>query len=290
MNEKNDLSRFQVPETIRTRQESGTGSPLPSCDPAAHLKRQVELLNSLTGNRTGYDCPRCRNRGYTFRLDGNEIVRVDCACMAIRKGLQLERNSGLSDLIKTKNFANFHTPKPWQRQAKDTVQAWAESPQDWLVCAGEPGSGKTHLSVAACALLLKQGRQVLYRRWRDVAQALKAASMDSSRQELLSTLREAEVLYLDDFLKTAAGRAPYPADLETALDILNPRYDRQAITILSTEFSPTALVKLDESLGSRILERTGKNGARFLYFSPATGEVTRNWRLTSHTDERSEKV
>lgn len=287
MNEKNDLSRFQVPETIRTRQESGTGFPLPSCDPAAHLKRQVELLNSLTGNRTGYDCPRCRNRGYTFRLDGNEIVRVDCACMAIRKGLQLERNSGLSDLIKTKNFANFHTPKPWQRQAKDTVQAWAESPQGWLVCAGEPGSGKTHLSVAACALLLKQGRQVLYRRWRDVAQALKAASMDSSRQELLSTLREAEVLYLDDFLKTAAGRAPYPADLETALDILNPRYDRQAITILSTEFSPTALVKLDESLGSRILERTGKNGARFLYFSPATGEVTRNWRLSPHSDERS---
>ena len=208
MNEKNDLSRFQVPETIRTRQESGTGSPLPSCDPAAHLKRQVELLNSLTGNRTGYDCPRCRNRGYTFRLDGNEIVRVDCACMAIRKGLQLERNSGLSDLIKTKNFANFHTPKPWQRQAKDTVQAWAESPQGWLVCAGEPGSGKTHLSVAACALLLKQGRQVLYRRWRDVAQALKAASMDSSRQELLSTLREAEVLY---HRQLPQGMYPLPA-------------------------------------------------------------------------------
>ena len=69
-----------------------------------------------------------------------------------------------------------------------------------------------------------------------------------------------------------------------------PIFSQQAITILSTEVSPPALVKLYESLGSRILERTGKTGARFLYFSPATGEVTRNWRLTSHTDERSEKV
>lgn len=285
MDNRNGLSRFQVPETIRRKSTPGGNSTSQGFDYTQHLQNQLAVFNNTPGKLTGYDCPLCLNRGYTIRLDGEEFVRVDCACQEIRRSIRREKDSGLDDLLKTKTFSTYQTPQPWQQQAKALAQAYAEKTVGWFVAAGVSGSGKTHLCTAICGALLSQGKGVQYRAWRDTAREIKGAALDSQeRKRIIEPLISVDVLYLDDFLKVANGHRPTDADVELAFDLLNSRYLRKATTILSTEWSVRDLLNLDGALGSRIFEMTN-NGEWFLEISPGEG---RNWRLTSHTDERSE--
>lgn len=103
---------------------------------------------------------------------------------------------------------------------------------------------------------------------------------NAAREKLVSPIRNADVLYMDDFLKTATGEVPTKADIELAIDIIGARYNAKATTILSTELSVDALLSLDQAMGSRIYECT-KSGARFLSIA---GEG-RNWRLKQQPPE-----
>lgn len=263
----------------------GGNSTSQGFDYTQHLQNQVNFLNSRPGPQKNYDCPLCLNRGYSYVVDGDTYRPEPCSCMAIRESIRRGKDSGLENLLKRCTFENFLTPQPWQRQAKALAQAYAENPVGWFVAAGVSGSGKTHLCTAICGALLSQGKGVQYRAWRDTAREIKGAALDSQeRKRLVEPLLSADVLYLDDLLKTANGHRPTDADVELAFDLLNGRYLRKAITILSTEWSVRDLLDLDGALGSRIFEMT-TNGERFLEIGPEKG---RNWRLTSHTDERSE--
>lgn len=269
------MEKFQIPEGIRGKQPAGA-CPSPCCDLKQHLEHQREYLNSLPGKLTGYDCPLCLNRGVIYHVQEGALVAADCSCREIREGLRREAQSGLGDLLKRHTFPSYQTPQPWQKRAKELAQQYAAAPQGWFVAAGVSGSGKTHLCTAICGELHKQGRAVIYRTWRETARQLKAAALDGEeRARLLRPLLEADVLYIDDFLKTAGGRAPSPADVELALDILGPRYNRQAVTLLSTELSMEGILNLDQALGSRIFEMTGA-GSRFLEVQAGP---ERNWRL-----------
>lgn len=241
-----------------------------------HVEHQRVILNSLPGKLTGYDCPLCLNRGVVYQIQEGELVAVDCSCREIRQGLRREARSGLGTLLKRHTFQSYQTPQPWQKRAKELAQQYVADPQGWFVAGGVSGAGKTHLCTAICGELHKLGRVVTYRTWRETARQLKAAAMDGEkRARLMTPLLQADVLYLDDFLKNAPGRDPTPADVELALDILGPRYNRQATTLLSTELTLERLVHLDQALGSRIFEMTGV-GNRFLEIQAGPG---RNWRL-----------
>ena len=253
-------------------------------DLAQHQKRAVEILNATQGSLAGYDCSRCKNRGYWFRQgEDGEPVRVDCSCMEIRKSLRRGAASGLGELLKRCTFAAFQAAEPWQARLKEAARAWAQNPVGWFVAAGASGAGKTHLCTAICGELLRRGRAVTYRTWRETARQIKGAALDGEeRRRWMEPLVQADVLYLDDFLKTAAGRAPTPADVELAFDILNPRYNRKALTILSTELFQGDILSLDGALGSRVYEMTG-GGQRFVEIGAQPG---RNYRLRQR-DERS---
>lgn len=252
-------------------------SPAPSCDLKQHLARQIEFLNSIPGKLLGYNCPKCLNRGFSYRLGENgEPVAVPCSCKEIRRSIQRTAATGLGELIKHHTFQSFQTPEPWQQQAKNMAQEYAWNPIGWFVASGVSGSGKTHLCTAICGELNAQGRVITYRPWRETARQIKGASLDSEeRKRLIEPLLQADVLYLDDFLKTAAGHTPTTADVELAFDIIGPRYNRKATTILSTELSVKDLLTLDGALGSRIYEMTD-HGAQFLGIQAKAG---RNWRL-----------
>ena len=273
-----------MPETIRRKSTAGGNSASQDFDLAQYQARQLALLNATPGKLTGYDCPLCLNRGVIYKLQDGYITSEDCSCQEIRRSIRRGKDSGLEDLLKTKTFSTYQTPQPWQQQAKALAHAYAQNPVGWFVASGVSGSGKTHLCTAICGALLSQGRRVQYRAWRDTAREIKGAALDpQERKRLVEPLLSADVLYLDDFLKAASGHRPTDADVELAFDLLNSRYLRKATTILSTEWSVRDLLDLDGALGSRIFEMTN-NGKRFLEISPGEG---RNWRLTSHTDERS---
>ncbi len=238
-------------------------------------------MNMIPGTLEGYDCPLCLNRGYiSVRKDGHTMSRV-CSCMEIRRSIKRAQHSGLGKLLEDCTFESYETPEPWQKKAKEKASAYAENPEGWFVAAGRAGSGKTHLCTAICKVLLAKGRSVRYEMWRQSSQRIRAVAMDAeAKQELMEPLIGADVLYIDDFMKTAGGNSPTKADIELAFDVINARYNARATTILSTEWSIDGLLNLDEAMASRIVEMASKS--TLLTFS---GEG-KNWRLHRFAEGR----
>lgn len=270
------MERFQVPEQIRDRLQRNGAFPLSSFDPEEYELYKVKLQNQRREPPNGYDCPLCLNRGGSYKREGGYTIFVQCSCVAIRRSIRRAKDSGLGDLLEERTFERFQTPEPWQVKAKKLAQEYAAAPNGWFVTSGVSGSGKTHLCTAICKRFMDDGRAVHYEIWRETAQKIKAATLDGdTRSKLLAPLKNVEVLYLDDFLKTAKGTAPTKADIEIAIDIIGARYNaKNTLTLLSTELTVDELLSLEVSLGGRIHERCRK-GAQYLSF---VGD-DKNWRL-----------
>lgn len=241
------------------------GLSVPQYDPIAHGKMKVDTINQKPGVLTGYDCPKCLNRGdiAVLRDDGSFFSR-ECDCMKIRRCVWEMEKSGLKNIIKEKTFDAFAATEEWQKAIKAGAMAYAEDLGGWLLFCGQPGSGKTHLCTAACRHRLLAGDEVRYMPWRDKIAEIKAMALDNeNRAKILQNLKTAQILYIDDLYKV--GRAadgssnPTGADVGIAFEIINHRYINHLPTIVSTEKTPQELVEIDEATGSRIIEMAGRN-------------------------------
>lgn len=246
-------------------------------DLAEFNRKKAEIYNAREGSLTGKDCSLCHNKGQIMivREDGTTAIR-ECKCMAFRNSLRRLERSGLRPLVSRCTFDRFETPEQWQREALRRAKDYAKAPEGrWFLAAGQPGSGKTHLCVAICRELMLRGLETRYMLWRDEIPGLKAAINDSNEyQRLIEPLKRVPVLYIDDFLKTGKGDEPTAADLNVAFELLNARYiNRELVTILSTEWIMSALLALDEAVGSRIYERTKESKIII------ERDGSRNWRM-----------
>ena len=79
---------------------------------------------------------------------------------------------------------------------------------------------------------------------------------DEKREALMRELKAADVLYIDDLLKTSNNVPPTQSALTYALDIVDLRYTADRKTMISTEFMISEITSFDEALGSRISEKT----------------------------------
>lgn len=234
------------------------GRSVPSFDPVEYDKLKAESINKEKGKLTGYDCPKCLNRGnIAVPKDDGGVSFQECGCMKIRRCVQKMENSGLREVIKTNTFDAYTVAEAWQETVKRGAMAYAEKLEGWLLFCGQSGSGKTHLCTAVCRHLLLNGHEVRYMPWRQDIRDLKGKELNS-QNETLKKLQTAPVLFIDDLFKT--GRAadgscnPTAADVNLAFDIINYRYTKRLTTIISTERSPAELVDIDEAAGGRIVE------------------------------------
>ncbi|MBE6908555.1 MAG: hypothetical protein E7474_02960 [Ruminococcaceae bacterium] len=237
------------------------------------LSRDCKWFSTL-GNLTGYDCPKCLNRGIMWGVrENDEVYTCECECMVQRRNLERLKRSGLEDAVKRYTFDSWKTPDRWQEKAKTLAQQYARERQGWFITYGHVGSGKTHLCTAICAELLNVGMDTLYMLWRDVAVQAKAAIMDDEAYtKIVSPLKRVKVLYIDDLFKVGKGKPPTEGDVNLAFEIINNRYnDSSKLTIISTELSMEDLLDIDEAVGSRIYERS--KGFRLSF------EKKPNWRL-----------
>lgn len=245
---------------------------------AALWEWKLQTLNAQKEPPNGYDCPLCGNKQVTFRLkeDKSGMVAVPCKCVETRRCIRRMGESGLGDALKDCTFDSFQTPEDWQKHLWNTARDYAAHPTGWLSILGQSGCGKTHLCTAVCGKLLERGIQVLYFSWREEAARLKAAPPER-REALLEQYLQAPCLYIDDLLKTARGAdgavQPTAGDLNLAFTILGYRYTRKLPTILSSEYSLPELLRLDEAIGSRIAELSGK------HLCAVRKDPQRNYRL-----------
>ena len=182
--------------------------------------------------------------------------------MDIRRNLWRIGVSGLQDLVDRYTFDAWETPEPWQAKLKEKAMRYAEHPEGWFAVCGQSGTGKTHICTAICSALMRKGMEVRYMLWRDIGTKIKAAVTDTETYErLITPLKDARVLYIDDLFKSGKGTEPTTADVNLAFEILNYRYNSaDRYTIISTEMSVDELLETDEAVGGRIYERTKQNG------------------------------
>ena len=236
-----------------------------SYDPGILARMKADTYNAIPGTLTGWDCPRCRNRGNIAIAseDGRISVR-ECDCMKTRRCVWEMERSGLKDIIREKTFDAFEALEDWQKTIKDGALRYAGDPKGWLLLSGQSGSGKTHLCTAVCRQRLLAGDAVRYMPWREKTAQMKAMSLDNEqRAALLDGYKTAPILYVDDLYKTGRSpdgtASPTAADVGLAFEIFNYRYNNRLPTIISTERTPQELVGIDEATGSRIAEMCDKN-------------------------------
>ena len=84
---------------------------------------KVDSYNKTPGNLTGYDCPKCRNRGtHAVLREEKEICIEDCECMRIRRFVRAAEKSGLRNMLEEKRFQKFEDKEPWQKEMKRSWQ------------------------------------------------------------------------------------------------------------------------------------------------------------------------
>lgn len=234
---------------------------IPQMTPEERLQYDIDRYNASVGKLTGYNCPKCKNRGYFMVAIEYSALKStalqECSCMKTRRSLRNIENSGLAHLLDKCTFETFRTGMPWQRNALSMAQKYLENYRgNWLYAGGQVGSGKTHICTAIVGKLLDHGMAAKYMLWRDEALTLKAlVNNDAAYEEAISPLKRIDVLYIDDFLKTPPDKPPTTGDLNVAFELLNYRYNNDAITIISSEYSMDDIMGIDEAIGSRIFQK-----------------------------------
>ncbi len=238
--------------------------PLVKLTPEEYEQRKLDLYNQSEGNLNevdGYNCDICHNKGFIARLDENGCeVYKECQCKKTRATLKRAKRSGLGDIITEYTFNKFEDNEGWQKQLKNTAQAFcSDDMANWFYIGGQVGCGKTHLCTAIAAHYIKAGREVRYMLWCEEAKKLKAIVNDASYQTEMHPYKTVDVLYIDDFLKVRNGENPTPADINLAFEIINHRLlESDKVTIISSEKTLDELMDYDEATMSRIYQQTGK--------------------------------
>ena len=201
------------------------------------------------------DCPICHNTGLVTTEKDGVLYSKDCECMATRRSLRALKKSGLEELSKLYTFDNFKADNPLAASLLQYARKYVEDTPKWFLVSGRPGSGKSHICTAICTELISRGHHVIYMMWRDESVRLKSslASDPDYYKSRMDELKTVDVLYIDDFLK---GKVK-DADFNLAFELLNFRYTQPSKrTIISTELDLPSLMKIDEALARRIIERS----------------------------------
>lgn len=229
------------------------------------LELQLKALNNLPGDLNvvdGHNCDICKNRGLVYVEVDGVIHQRECKCKWIRSVIRRTMRAGLGDKIARCTFESFEAAASWQLNLKQLAQAFCEDETARMFyIGGQPGCGKTHICTAVARHYINAGTDVVYMTWVDESKKLKAMVNDTGYEEAVGQFKNAQVLYIDDFLKTIANEKPTDADMKLAFEIINQRIDdKEKITIISSERTLNELIDFDEATMSRIFETAGKYG------------------------------
>lgn len=230
---------------------------------AALLNRIKATLEKHAPEPAKYDCPKCEDRGYIFKIQDGYEVAVPCECLEKKQSVEKMARSGLTEAFKQRTFKTFIVNNEWQLEAKAKAMDYSKNFKETkasLMLSGQPGSGKTHIGVATMLRLIKNNTGCVYREYISMLTDLKQTSMDE--EEYIRSLEKyinPPVLFLDDFLKGE----PTIADRKHVYKIINTRYLKSMPMIISTEKSVKEILNWDEAIGSRLIEMCQGNVIEF---------------------------
>jgi len=157
------------------------------------------------------NCPKCGGSGWIV-AERNGISGAErCHCGGVQRAAQLTEHANIPPLYRNANLDNFMIPhdNPTAHNALGHVlnlvrtytKDFPATDKPGLMFIGEPGTGKTHLAVAALQRLIARGFEGVFYDYQNLLNSIKAgynAASNTSDREAYQSAMEAEVLLLDD--------------------------------------------------------------------------------------------
>ena len=226
-----------------------------------YQRQRAASINEKPKDREEFDCLECYDRGYILEVsEAGNLRSVECACKERRAVKRALEASGMTELFQKHDFPSFREHTPWAGEMKRVALEWAKQGTGWLVLCGQSGCGKTHLGIAACGYRLgRRIQKVEFLPWREFVTS-QINQNNPDREKQMEKMQQAPLLYVDDLLKTAGEAKGISSwELRLCFELINYRYNNRLDTVITTEWLPQELLQLDESIGSRIVERAGES-------------------------------
>jgi DNA replication protein DnaC len=151
-------------------------------------------------------CEKCGGTGWIIVERASVSGAERCACLTEGRAGRLEERSQVPPLYRNASFENFKTEgvqelKSVMSAVKNYADTFPVGPSPGLLLIGGPGTGKTHLAVAALRRIMEKGHEGVFTDYQTLLDRIRAgydSSSNSSNKEAYRMALDSEVLLLDD--------------------------------------------------------------------------------------------